>query len=456
MRTKSLETTGVITEGTLAGFKEGTTLKDVAIATYNEMPASFREAVSIELFDDLPNFAKVMYEYDPNTNAFFYSLLNRIGRVNINYRMFRNPLSVLKKGMLEFGDTIEDIYIDPVKAELFTNQADNSNAGDLWQNFKSKIAKCYYSINKQFVYPFSISTIEASKAFVSWDALDRFIGGKLNAAYQGDNIDDFHLSIKCLADYGNVDGANNYYQIHVDDVTDETTAKAFVKAVRGAVSRLKFPSRKYNHLGVMNMSEADNLFLFVTPEVMAHVDVDVLARAFNMDKATLMGRVTEIPDFGGLADTVAILVDEEFFQIWDTFIAMKSTGENAYHLFTNYFLHHQGIFATSPLYNAIQFTTADIVTPTTVAITGEASVTKGTTNIYTAQVTDGASGKIATQTVEWSVADDGTDPNGSQYISIDQTGALYISPKYEGAKVTITAESVEKEGVKITKDVTVS
>ena len=457
MKAKVTDTSGVIKQGTLAGFKEGTTLTDVMKATYNAMPASFRAEVSSELIDDLPNFGQVLYDYDPDSNAFFNQLINRIGRVNINYRMFNNPLSILKKGVLAFGDTIEDIYINPAKALLFTNQPDNTNAGDVWEVFKPDLAKVFYKINKEFVYPESISTRDIRKAFVSLDELDRFISGIINAIYLGDEIDDFALSVKILSDYGNVNGVNNYYRVKVDDVTDETSAKAFVKAVRGMIARLKFPSTKYNRMGVVNFARPENLYLFVTPELMAEIDVDVLARAFNMDKTTLMGRVTEIPDFGDLADTVALLVDENFMQIWDTYLAMKSTGENARHLYINYFFHHHGIFAASPLWTAVQFTTKALVKPTTVTITGAASMTKGSQGAYSASVTDGASGEIATQAVVWSVADTGTaDPNGTQYVTVDQSGTVYVDKRYKGTQITLTATSVEDDTIKGTKNITIS
>lgn len=432
-------------------FPDGVTMSDLVKATYAAMPASVQARISPDLVGDLPHFGEALFQYAPDVNAFFYTLINQIALIYVNWRQFDNPLKGLKRGMLEMGDTIEDIYVNPINAIMFKPEVDNKNACDLWKTYKPDITVVYHKKNKAFVYPVTINEIEARKAFQSYGQLDRFVSGIISALYNGDAIDDYLLTRDLLAAYKNINSKDHYYQVHVDAVTNEATGKALVKAIRGMVGKLRYPSRMYNAMGVVNFTPTDDLYLFITPELRASIDVDVLASAFNMDKASFMGHVIEVDMLDG--NTQAILADKEFFQIWDSLITMRSTGENPLHLSTNYFYHHQGVFSLSPYYNAVEFTTAAVSEPTAVTVSGSATITRNSTQNYTAAVTGGA-----TQAVVWSVenATASGDPDDIQYVGINQNGQLFVAPEFAGTSVKVIATSVEDPEVSGSTTVTVS
>ena len=105
----------------LRGLNDSATWQDVLKATYSEMNSDFQARVE-GLFDtdaDLANFGNALFNYKPGANEFLYSLINHIGLVNVNYREFESPLKMFKKGWMEFGDTIEDTYIEPIKGLLY-------------------------------------------------------------------------------------------------------------------------------------------------------------------------------------------------------------------------------------------------------------------------------------------------------------------------------------------------
>ena len=90
---------------------------------------------------------------------------------------------------------------------------------------------------------------------------------------------------------------------------------------------------------------------------MAEVDVEVLAKAFNMGKTQFEAQVIVVDDFGGMENTLALLVDKEWFMIYDTLRTVESI-RNPKGLFTNYFLHVWQLQAVSKFRNAIAFKTA--------------------------------------------------------------------------------------------------
>lgn len=427
----------------LEGLSQGVTLRDVVEATYNDMSGEFQARIPAELLDDLSSFGNALANYEPGQNEFVYSLINHIGLVTVNYKNFNNPLKMFKRGKLEFGDTIEDVYVDVIKGILYDPEVPNSNAGDQWQTFKPNMDVVFHKINKALVYPITLNETIIRRAFKSYRELDKFLAGVMQQMYNADELDDFGLTCELLGSYASWDGKDGYYKVHVDAIDSEADAKAFVTKARAMVKGLRFPTRKYNAKGVMSWSRPEDLYLLVTPALTAYMDVNVLASAFNMGKAEFLGNVVEIPEIP-VTNAVALLVDKEFFQIWDTEIRMATTGLNARHLTTNYFYHHQGIFSLSPFYNAIEFTTDTVVDPSAITITGDSSIAKGATKSYSATVTGGATGAV-----EWSIVGE------PQYASINQNGNLTVGANFASETITIKAVSVEKSSVYATKEITV-
>ena len=426
------------------GFAQGTSLADVVEATYNDMSAEFQARIPAELLDDISAFGNALSTYAPGANEFIYSLINHIGMVTVNYRTFKNPLAMFKRGKLEFGDTIEDVYVDVIKGMLYESEVPNDNPGDQWQTFKPDIDVIFHKINKELVYPITVNEMMIRRAFRSYRELDKFLAGIMQQLYNADEIDDLGLTLELLGSYANVNGVNKYYQVHVDAITSEATAKSFITVARAMHNVLKFPSRKFNAQGVMNWVKDEDIYFFVTPQLLAYTDVNVLASAFHMDKAEFLGRIVEVPEFPNMSNVVALMVDRQFLQLWDTDIRMATTGLNARHLTTNYYYHHQGILSLSPFYTAIAFTTASVSDVSAVSISGSDIITKGQTQGYTASVTGGA-----TATVEWEIV------GNPQYASINQAGNLTVGKKFAGNSLTLKAVSVIDASEYDTKEIVV-
>ena len=440
----------------LRGLNDGATWRDVMQAVYSDMNGEFQARIQplFETDSDLADFGNALLNYKPGANEFLYSLINHIGLVNVNYRSFESPLKMFKKGWMEFGDTIEDVYVEPIKGMLYEHEVPNDNPGDQWQTFKPDEDVVFYKINRECVYPLTINERTLRRAFMSYRELDKFMAGLMRQLYNGDELDDFTLTMKLLSNYSNVNGANLYFQVPVSEVTDETSAKTLVKAVRSVVKGLRFPTRMYNAKGVLNWARPEDMYLLVTPEINAILDVDVLAKAFNMNKTEFMGNVIEVPGFAGdsMADVQAILIDKEFIQDYDTFKDITTTGLNARHLTTNYYYHHQGIMACSPFYHAIAFVKTTIANPSTVAISGADYLYKdGEVHTYTAAVSGAnQSDVVASQAVVWEIV------GNPQYATINQNGNLIINPKFADNELTIKATSVIDDTKYATKHVVVA
>ena len=57
--------------------------------------------------------------FQPRMNEFVSALINRIARVVVTSKLYSNPLAFAKKGLLEYGETIEEIFVDIAKANAY-------------------------------------------------------------------------------------------------------------------------------------------------------------------------------------------------------------------------------------------------------------------------------------------------------------------------------------------------
>lgn len=189
--------------------------------------------------------------------------------------------------------------------------------------------------------------------FRSEASLDSFITGLFNSVYSGAEYDEYLAMKNLLATY------KGYVDYGVTAITDAESAKDFVKTVRKASTDMTFASTALNMAKVMTWTPVKKQVLFIHKDVIAEVDVEVLAKAFNMGKTDIQVEIVVLDDFGELADTYGLLVDESFFRVWDTLSKMEPQ-RNAQGLFTNYFYHIHQILSLSPFKNAIRFTTKEV------------------------------------------------------------------------------------------------
>ena len=69
---------------------------------------------------DIPKVGEVLYGYPALANQFLTELVNRIALVRVKSATFNNAYAELKKGYLEFGETVEEVFVNICKAREFS------------------------------------------------------------------------------------------------------------------------------------------------------------------------------------------------------------------------------------------------------------------------------------------------------------------------------------------------
>lgn len=326
---------------------EITSFAQVADAVRNDIPA-LRAGTDLPSETDIRKWHEQLDKLDGGTNAFINALVMRIGRTIIRSKVLTNPLAMFKKGQFPLGKTIQEVFVDIAKVNKYDMAKSET---DVFKRTTPDVHAMYHHVNREEQIPATITREKLLNAFTSWDELGSFIASILQSMYNANNVTEFQY-MKIL-----LDEATEKSKIKVVKVPAPTSPENGLQistAIKKYSNRLIFPSRQYNGAGVMTLSAKDDQFLLVTGDTDAYLDVNVLANAFNMNKADFMGHKVMIDFLENTPNLVAILIDRDFFMVYDQLLEITNQY-NGMGMWTNYWLQIQQVMSASLFANAVAF-----------------------------------------------------------------------------------------------------
>lgn len=413
-------------------------------------PAQYQDSVpEVVKPEDIPNVGDVLLGYPALANEFVSALVNRISRVIVTSAIFNNPYRDLKKGFLEFGETIENVFTAIAKVRAF--QRDKAPQREL-AHTEPDIKTEFYAINWNVQYPVSIDDQELKKAFLSMDGVQDMIARLVDSVYQAANYDEY-LLFKYLIIKGITHG--KIKALAIDTTKPENAAKAF----RRTANKFGFLRYDFNERGVRTNTPIDRQVLFMDTDFQAEYGVDVLASAFNMSEVDYLQRVKLIDSWDTfdnerwadiraessqvdlvtedelalMRDVKAVLLDSDWFQVYDA-RALFTEKYIASGLYWNYFYNRQMIVASNGFANAVTFVqTAAPELPATVTATVTAIETSDIATVVTLS-TEGTTPKLAAGSFKFTQNEQAVKDG----IAVHTYGAI-IAPTGKN-RVTITGE----------------
>lgn len=412
--------------------------------------------------ESIRTIGAIIMDYPALQNEFLNALVNRIGRVMLTSKMYSNPIAFFKKGVLEYGESIEEIFVNIAKVQEFNPEIAEQ---EVFKRVVPDVRAAFHIMNYQKFYKATVTQEQLKQAFLSWDGVTDLIARIVDSMYTGANYDEF-LVMKYLLARHILDG--RVYPVTVPTVTAEN-AKAIITTVKGVSNKLTFMNSEYNPAAVRTFTDKTDQYMIVNSVFDATMDVNVLASAFNMDKAEFLGHRVLIDGFGDLdvarlgeifagdptynepsqAELAAlnaipaVIVDKDWFMVFDM-LTQFTEQYNGQGLYWNYFYHVWKTFSVSPFANSVLFVpgtpsvTSVTVSPTT------ATVQKGGSVSLSAVV---ATEYFAPQTVVWtSSADD---------VKVSAAGVVTVDADAKSTSATITATSAFDSTKKATCTVTV-
>ena len=323
----------------------------------------------------LHSIGQMIVEFKPTRNAFVDTLINRIAMVIVTSRTWDNPWSVFKRGTMDLGESIEEVFVNIARPFQFNPDKAEKQ---LFRREFPDVRVTFHRMNYQKYYKVTISQQQLRTAFLAWSGISDLVTRIVDSLYTGMNYDEY-IVMKYMLCRAVLNGGIGGYK--VSDFTSNSNLGDLIASVKGTANNMRFLSPKYNAAGVMNATNPEELYCFLDTMLDARVDVNVLASAFNMDKTEFIGRrilvdgwdkhdtarlallfeddadytpftSDELAVLGGIG---AIVCDRDLWMVFDNLQEMENVN-NGEGLYWNYWLHVWRTFSMSPFANAVAFT----------------------------------------------------------------------------------------------------
>lgn len=421
--------------------------------------------------ESIHNIGDFILSYQPYQNAFLNALVNRIGRVLVTSKMWNNPWSVFKRGRLEYGETVEEIFANIAKPHSYDPSVAEK---EVFKREIPDVRAAFHTMNFQKFYKVTISNDQLRQAFLSYGELTDLIAKIVDTLYTGMELDEF-LTMKYMVAREALNGG--IYTVVTKPIsgTGADPEDAITK-YRQYTNNLTFLKTIYNRAGVRNSTPIRDQIIIIPNEPEAILGVKVLANAFNITEVDYISNRIAVDSFEfdeddearlaelfendahykpftddekqALQKINALKLDKDWFMIFDNF-QQFTENYNGQGLYWQYFFHTWKTFSASPFANGIVFTSqeSDITSVTVSPASG--SITQGASLQMTAEV-EGTG--LYDKAVSWSISskddlDAETNINGT-------SGLLHVAKgEKEGAVITVTATA--KDGQTGTADITV-
>lgn len=425
-----------------------------------------KDIPKIEKEQDIPKVGEILFGNPTHSNEFINALVNRIAVVRMQSATFNDPYKHLKKGYLEFGETVEDIFVGIIRAVKYDPE---KGASREFKRTLPNVQSVFHITNWRVMYPITIEKQALKRAFTSADGVTNLITSIIDQVYQSAEYDEYllfkYLLIKAIS-HGKV------YPQPIDTTNMNNVAVAF----RGKSNLLPIDmTGRFNETHVQNNTPIDKQCIFMDADFNAKFDVEVLASAFNMNKADFIGKLHLIDDFSsfdnarfeaireestGLEEVTTdelnlmknvkgVLLDQDWFQVYDNLFEFDETRVGS-GLYWNYWLHVWKTISYSPFANAIVFVDSDatIAKPETITveITEKAKSEVGT--IFTLNV-QGDTTTLAPNSVNFVQ----TEALTKEGIAVQKYGAIVIPSTKSESTITLVADL---DGITYTADATIT
>lgn len=416
--------------------------------------------------NDIPKVGEIIYGTPAFANQFINALVNRIAIVRVQSATFNNPYSILKKGYIEYGESVEDIFVSIAKAVDFNVE---KAAKREFQRTIPDVRSAFHVMNWRVMYPVTIQDEDLRQAFLNIEGVQNLIAKIVDAVYTAAEYDEFllfkYLLIKAIS----------HGKMYPTSISADTDLSEAAVQFRGTSNLLPFMSSEYNEVGVKTNTPKERQVIFMDAMFNAQFDVNVLASAFNMDKADFTGRLFLIDnwtDFDNerfdiiransdgieevtadelalLANVKAVILDDNWFQVYDN--NNKFTEKYvASGLYWNYFYHTWKTVSNSPFANAVVFVTsvADVALPATVTVHVDAKDESDVATVFTISA-DFEKAGLEPQNMNFVQ----TEALTTAGIAVQKYGGLIIPASKVGTDITLVAEI---NGTTYTADTTIN
>ena len=339
-------------------------------AVRNACSPQFQIRVPSATQGNIRNAVDNMRNYPYLRDEFTGVLIQRLIGLYIQHADWDDPLKLVgsPRTLKRYGSTYEQAAVGLVQAR--TRNFNKEYLGDdIYGRYNVPTASVFHPLTFDHYYPVTIPEDALLTAFDGESGMSNYIAEIMNAPILSDRNDMYVMKVQTFAEYARKGG---FYRVHTADVgaanSSEADAKSLLRLIQQTANELKSlplsAMPRYNAMSWTTPWRDSEAILFATPQVIAALNVEALAAAFNIDRANVPYRIIPIPEdmfgIGGTGGKVqAVLASEDFFFQWDEMLETTNSPVNPIDGTRNIFYKHRGSITPNPFANAVLFWTGE-------------------------------------------------------------------------------------------------
>ena len=129
---------------------QASTIDILNVIRQNASPEYQSKVPEVNEIDDIVKVGQIIYGTPSFANQFINCLVNRIALVLMESATFNNPYAILKKGYIDFGETVEDIFVNI--AQVVEYDPNKGKSREFARTFPD-IRSAFYKLNWRVMYP---------------------------------------------------------------------------------------------------------------------------------------------------------------------------------------------------------------------------------------------------------------------------------------------------------------
>lgn len=332
-------------------------------------------------------------------NEFMSNLYNKVGLTLIDSPVIENQFSFLKKGTLEYGQMIEDLYVGLASSEPYiTGMKDGDGVPDPFSIRKLPHYSAFYSTILSRQYQVTRHLTDLRKAFHTGGGVEQFVAGMMNAMVSAENYDDMRATIALIARQieeaqkvenfqGNVHLISGFNKAYGENLTPENAMtnrdflRYFTNQLKKYSKRMRHLRSDFNIAGVQQTLPQAQQRIMMLEDITVDFETELLAWAYNSGNLQIGGvdgidawysigadhsntpvvspeDITIKSSFttadGGSTQCVAVIYDADMIKIYNKERIASDQANNKGN-YWNMFMSLEDIYACSPYKNFVCF-----------------------------------------------------------------------------------------------------
>ena len=328
-------------------------LTNAELLKYLELPADLLTELQVAQGDT----------YTAKSNEFLSALFNKVLYQTVSAADFSNPFKKYDSFPINFGDTIENIFVEMPKGYKY-----DKDATDPFVRANPQVKALYASINYELQYETTIYDSLLRRACLNEYGFMNLIDTILGALAKAMSIDEYFATIYML---NNEDLFADGIEEIEKGSDDAQTAAIVTRTIIDAVSAFQKPMTANNKMRVMNTCKPEKCLLVIKYGLLNSINLDYLTGVFNLSKVDLVKNIITVDGFqvqkpgddtaNPATDPTLVGEDIDFMILdtdgFDNHVALQDGGMiyNPRGKYTNHFYNLWKIVSFKTFHNARAF-----------------------------------------------------------------------------------------------------